>query len=164
MTTDPDHKKEKRITPMQAKKRAESFCAYQERAQQEVRDKLYNWGLYQTDVENIISELITENFLSEERFAHAYVSGKFKIKQWGKVKIENGLRLKRIPPRLTQEALATIDFDEYMDTLQQVIKKKSRLLKESHPYKRKMKLAQYAASRGFESSLIFEILNNEDES
>lgn len=155
----PDQKKEKRLTPMQAKKRAESFCAYQERAQQEVRDKLYHWGLYPADVENIIAELITENFLSEERFAHAYVSGKFKIKQWGKIKIENSLRLKRVPPRLIQEALASIDLDDYLHTLRQIIEKKSRLLKEPHPYKRKMKLAQYAASRGFEQNLIFDILN-----
>lgn len=159
---DPDQKKDKRLTPMQAKKRAESFCAYQERAQQEVRDKLYQWGLHQSDVENIISDLITENFLNEERFAHAYVSGKFKIKQWGKIKIKNGLQQKRIPPRLIKESLASIDLDEYMNTLQGVIEKKSRLLKEPHPYKRKMKIAQYAASRGFEQSLIFEILSDID--
>lgn len=158
----PDQKKETRLTPMQAKKRAEGFCAYQERAQQEVRDKLYSWGLYPTDVENIISELITDNFLSEERFAHAYVSGKFKIKQWGKIKIKNGLQQKRVSPRLIKEALATIDLDDYTDTLLQTIEKKSRLLKETHPYKRKMKLAQYAVSRGFEQSFVFEVLNEND--
>lgn len=159
---DSGQKKDKRLTPMQAKKRAEGFCAYQERAQQEVRDKLYNWGLHQSDVENIISELITENFLSEERFAYAYVSGKFKMKQWGRIKIKNGLQQKRISPRLIKESLASIDPSEYMSTLEHVIEKKSRLLKEPHPYKRKMKLAQYAVSRGFEQNLVFEVLNEND--
>ena len=157
----PDQKKETRLTPMQAKKRAEGFCAYQERAQQEVRDKLYNWGLHQSDVENIISELVTENFLNEERFAYAYVSGKFKMKQWGKIKIKNGLQQKRISPRLVKESLASIDPSEYMSALEQVIEKKSRSLKEHHPYKRKMKLAQYAVSRGFEQNLVFDVLNED---
>jgi len=159
-----DQKKQKdpRLTKLQAKKRAESFCAYQERSQQEMRDKLYEWGQYSTDVENIIADLITDNFLNEERFAHAYTSGKFKIKQWGKVKISNGLKFKRIPPRLISEALNTIDPDEYLHTLRQIIEKKTHVLNEKEPYKRKIKLAQYAISRGFEKDLIFDILNSND--
>src|SRR5690606_15093314 len=99
---------------------------------------------------------------NEERFAQAYTSGKFKIKKWGKVKIANGLKFKRIPPRLIKEALNTIDPEEYHLTIREVIDKKARLLKESNPYKRKMMLAQYVASRGFEKDLIFDILNNND--
>jgi len=159
---DQEKKKEIRLTRQQAMKRAESFCAYQERSQQELRDKLYNWGQYPADVENIIVDLISENFLNEERFTHAYTSGKFKIKKWGKVKIANGLKFKRVPQRLIKEALDTIDPEEYYSTLFEVIEKKARLLKESNPYKRKMMLAQYAASRGFENDLIFDILNNND--
>jgi len=159
---DQEKKEKVRLTRQQALKRAESFCAYQERSQQEVRDKLYDWGQYPADVENIIVDLISENFLNEERFAQAYTSGKFKIKKWGKVKIANGLKFKRIPPRLIKEALNTIDPEEYHLTIREVIDKKARLLKESNPYKRKMMLAQYVASRGFEKDLIFDILNNND--
>jgi|SRR5690606_4369089 len=159
---DQEKKEKVRLTRQQATKRAESYCAYQERSQQEVRDKLYDWGQYPADVENIIVELIAENFLNEERFALAYTSGKFKIKKWGKTKIANGLKFKRVTPRLIKEALDTIDADEYYSTLLEVIEKKARLLKENNPYKRKMMLAQYAASRGFEKDLIFDILNNND--
>ena len=80
--------------------KAESYCAYQERAQQEVRNKLYEWGLHQQDTESIISELILTNFLNEERFAASYVSGKFNIKRWGKIKIKQGLKLKKVPEKM----------------------------------------------------------------
>ncbi len=159
---DQEKQKEIRLTKLQAKKRAENFCAYQERSQQEIRDKLYKWGQYPADVENIIVDLIADNFLNEERFTLAYTSGKFKIKHWGKIKIANGLKFKRIPPRLVNEALNTIDPDEYIHTLTQIIEKKARVLREKEPYKRKIKLAQYAISRGFEKDLIFDILNSND--
>ncbi|MGY0037761.1 regulatory protein RecX [Pedobacter sp. NJ-S-72] len=85
--------------------KAESYCAYQERAQQEVRNKLYDWGLRHDDVEEVITELILNNFLNEERFANAYVSGKFNIKKWGKIKIKQGLKLKKIPEKMITKAL-----------------------------------------------------------
>src|SRR5690606_14840562 len=159
---DQEKKEKVRLTRQQATKRAESYCAYQERSQREVRDKLYDWGQYPADVENIIVELIAENFLNEERFAQAYTSGKFKIKKWGKTKIATGLKFKRITPRLIREALAAIDAAEDYSTLVEVSEKKARLLKENKPYKRKMMLAQYGASRGFERDLICEILNFKD--
>jgi regulatory protein len=72
--------------------KAEHFCAYQERSQQEVRDKLYEWGLWPDAVEQSISRLIEGNFLNEDRFAKAYTKGKFNQKAWGKIKIKQGLK------------------------------------------------------------------------
>src|ERR1700760_1960258 len=84
--------------------KAEHFCAYQERAQQEVRDKLYEWGLYPQAVENIISKLIESNYLNEERFAKEYTRGKFNQKSWGRIKIKQGLKLKQVPEKLIKKA------------------------------------------------------------
>ncbi|MCL8001034.1 RecX family transcriptional regulator, partial [Brucella sp. 21LCYQ03] len=98
---------------MQAKAKAESYCAFQERAQQEVRDKLYSWGLHSGDVEATISLLIEDNFLNEERFARAYVRGKFKLKGWGKIKIKQGLKMKQISNPLIRIALTEIEAEEY---------------------------------------------------
>src|SRR5690606_1917313 len=155
-----EKKKDTRLSRQQAYKRAESFCAYQERSQQEIRDKLYSWGQHTDDVENIIVDLIADNFLTEERFAHAYTSGKVRIKKWGRIKIKSNLKFKRVSPRLIKEALEKIDPDEYSNTLSEVIEKKAATLKETDAYKRKIKLIQYALSRGFEKDLIFDILNN----
>jgi len=138
--------------------KAETYCAYQERAQQEVRNKLYEWGLWPDAVENIIVHLITDNFLNEERFAKSYVQGKFKQKGWGKIKIKQGLKLKKIPDGLLKKALQTIDGDDYFAMLTKIISKKAALLTEKDPYKRRYKLQQYAFSRGYESDLINDVL------
>lgn len=140
--------------------KAEQYCAYQERAQQEVRDKLYDWGLKSYEVEEVITDLILGNFLNEDRFAKAYVSGKFKVKKWGKIKIKQGLKIKKIPDRMIKDALNTIDFDEYLLTILATAEKKLRLMTERNGLKKKYKLISYLQSKGFENDLIFDVLKN----
>ena len=127
--------KKKIFSRQQAKIKAENYCAYQERSQYEIRNKLYEWGLYQTDVEEIISELIESNFLNEERFALAYTLGKFRIKQWGKIKIKHALKLKKVPDRLIHKSLQSIHDDDYINTLKQILEKKGRTISDKDPFK-----------------------------
>jgi len=158
-----DDQKPRKITDEKvALAKAEHYCAYQDRAQQEVRDKLYEWGLWTDAVENIISQLITANYLNEERFAKAYVRGKFNQKAWGRVKIKQGLKLKKVSDVLIKKALLTIDGDDYLRTLQQIITKKAALVEEKNDFKRRYKLQQYAMSRGFEADLVADVLKNSD--
>jgi len=138
----------------QALAKAESFCVYQERSQKEVRYKLVEWGMRGDELEDILSELIVNNFLNEERFAKSYASGKFNIKKWGRVKIKQGLKLKGVPDRILQKALYSLDDDDYMQTLENLAVKKANTITESNPLKRKMKLMTYLQGRGFESDLI----------
>jgi regulatory protein len=113
-----DTPKVKKITDEKvALQKAGHYCAYQERSQQEVRNKLYEWGLWTSAVEIIISELIAGNFLNEERFAKAYTKGKFNQKGWGRIKIKQGLKFKQVPDVLIKKALTGIDKSEYFDTL-----------------------------------------------
>lgn len=151
-------KKQIKLDKKTALAKAEHYCAYQERAQQEIRDKLYDWGLRSDEVEELISELIQTNFLNEERFTNAYVSGKFKIKGWGKVKIKQGLKLKRIPDKMILRALNAIDYDDYLNTILVTAQKKAPLIKENDAFKRKYKLISYLMSKGFENNLIIEVL------
>jgi len=158
-----DQPKSNKITDEKtALAKAEHYCAYQERSQQEVRDKLYEWGLYPNIIENVIVQLIAGNFLNEERFANAYARGKFNQKGWGKNKIKQGLKFKRVSDVLIKKALNIINGDDYLQILQQVLQKKARLLTEKDPYKRKYKLHQFALSRGYENDLISEVLKNSD--
>jgi regulatory protein len=140
--------------------KAESYCAYQERSQQEVRSKLYDWGLWPNEVEEVISDLIETNFLNEERFAKAYVSGKFNIKHWGKIKIKQGLRLKKITDKMIAIALNTIDYDDYLLTILNTAEKKLPTITEKDPYKKKYKLVTYLIGKGFENDLIVEVLKS----
>lgn len=149
----------KKITdPQAAYAKAEHYCAYQERSQQEVRDKLYEWELKPGEVENIIVRLIENNYLNEERFATAYVQGKFNQKGWGRIKIKQGLKLKRVPDGLIKKALQTMADDDYMAALRSILVKKAATLPEKQALKRRYKLQQYALGRGFEADLIWEVL------
>lgn len=140
--------------------KAEHFCAYQERSQQEVRDKLYSYGLYSADVEELIAELIASNFLNEERFATAYAQGKFRMKQWGRAKIRQGLKLKGVPDGIIRKSLAKINGDDYLITLKLLLEKRASSMKEPDTFKMRQKLLQYAMSRGYESDLIFDVLKS----
>lgn len=152
-------KKPKRHTPKEAKLKAANFCAYQERSQKEVRNKLYNLGLYPDEVEEVLTDLITDNFINEERFAKAYVGGKFRVKKWGRKKILIGLQPHQLSPYCIKKGLAEIDEDEYVNVLEEIIIKKDRSIKEANEFKRKNKLASYAQSRGYEADLIWEVIN-----
>ncbi|MFD1770503.1 regulatory protein RecX [Sphingobacterium suaedae] len=146
----------KKLTPHQAKLKAESYCAYQERAQQEVRDKLYDWGLHQNDVENTIAQLIEDNFLNEERFAKAFALGKFRMKGWGKIKIKQHLTAKKVSSPLIKLALQQIDPDEYEKKLVDSIEKKINKPAGKLSFHEKAKLIRFLQAKGFESTLIFE--------
>jgi len=158
---DYEKKSKKILTQRQALLKAESFCAYQERCQQEMRDKLYEWGLHNNEVENIIASLITSGFLNEERFAKAYSGGKFRIKKWGRIKIKNELKARKISDYCIKQAMKEIDEDDYLKTLKSVITKKSKDIKGGKVHIRNYKIAQYALSRGFERDLIWSILKEE---
>lgn len=150
------------FTREQSKLKAESYCAYQERSQHEVRNKLYDWGLHERDVEEIISELIQSNFLNEERFALAYTMGKFRIKGWGKNKIRQGLKLKRVPDKMILNALKAIDPQDYLTKLKSFIEKKKATAKESDLFKLRFMLLRYAAQKGYEHDLIEDVIKSSD--
>lgn len=153
--------RKKTLTPQQAKLKAESYCAYQERAQQEVRDKLYEWGLHHDEVENIMTQLIVDNYLNEERFAKAFALGKFRMKGWGKIKIKQHLKAKRVSPPLIKIALEEIDLDEYEEKLKEIIKKKTNKPTTNLSLTEKAKLIRYLQSKGYENEIIFNIISKE---
>lgn len=135
--------------------KAMKYCAYQERTQQQVRDKLYDLGLYGDEVEEVISHLITENFLNEERFAVAYALGHFRQKKWGKIKIKQGLEQKKLSNYCIKKGLNEIDSSEYEETLKGLLHKKYSLLKEKNLYIRKQKAVQYMLQKGYEADLVW---------
>lgn len=150
-----------KLSLQQAHLKAEKYCAYQERCQQEMRDKLYDWGLHSNQVENIISELITTNFINEERFAKAYAGGKFRIKKWGRVKIRIELKKRKISDYCIKKALLEINDTDYYSTLQALIEKKSKEVKDKNLLIKNHKIAKYVASKGFESDLIWGLIKEQ---
>lgn len=136
------------------------YCAYQERCHQEVRSKLIALEIYGDDLEEIISELITENFLNEERFAIAYAGGKFRMKKWGKIRIRQELKKRKISDYCIKKAMQEIDEEGYMEGLYELIEKKRKTEKETNEFKLKGRLAKYAMSKGFEAHLVWQALKD----
>jgi regulatory protein len=134
------------------------FCAYQERAQQEVRDKLYELGMTMPEVEEIIADLISENFLNEERFAISFAGGHFRIKGWGKLKINHALYQKKVSNFNIKMALQSIDQDDYHAKLLKLANKKWISLKGERGLSRMAKTHAFLHQRGFEPALIQPIL------
>lgn len=149
------------FTYEQALQKIKQYCAYQERCHSEVRDKLYSFGLYKMEVEEIISSLIIENYLNEERFAILFAGGKFRMKQWGKNKIKQALKLRRVSDYCINKALKNIDGSEYRKVFQKIAEQKAKTLKsERNIFIKKRKLQDFLLQRGFESELIRDVLND----
>ena len=148
------------LTREQALQKLKHYCAYQERCHQEVKEKLYSLEMHKPDVEQIISQLIEENYLNEERFAIQYAGSKFRIKHWGRVKIKYALKQKQVSDYCIRKALGQIDADDYIKTLQKLGESKWKLLAgEKNIFVKKRKMQDFLLQKGYESDLIKDVLD-----
>jgi len=132
-----------------------SYCVYQERCHSEVRKKLYEFGLYKKDVEQIISQLIEDNYLNEERFAIQYAGGKFRMNKWGRVKIKQALTQKNVSEYSIKKALKQISEEDYIKTLNKLADNKLKTLKnENDNFIKNRRLQDYLLQKGYENDLI----------
>ena len=134
------------------------FCAYQDRCHEEVRSRLKELGVWGDDLEEIIAELISENFLDEERFAKSYSRGKFRIKNWGKIRIVSELKKRKISDYCIKQGLLEIDADEYLETIEKLQKKYAATHPELNAFELQTKTIHYIYSKGFEMDKILEIV------
>jgi regulatory protein len=153
------NEKQKSYSVKEATVKLMQFCAYRDRSHKEVEEKLRTMRMIPAAQEQIIIQLMQEDFLNEERFARSFARGKFRIKRWGKVKITQELKFKKISAPIIKLALTEINQEEYISTLYEIAEKKLKLLKEPDKYKQKRKLADFLLRRGYESSLVFDITN-----
>ena len=146
----------KTYTVQEATKKLEHYCAYQERCHQEVKQKLESMHMIPQAIDVIIVHLLKHNFLNEERFAKTFVSGKFKIKRWGRRRLTFELKKKDISKVNINQALKTIENKEYIEVFNDLAEKKANSIKESNVYKKRKKLIDYLLYRGWESHLVYE--------
>jgi regulatory protein len=139
----------------QAQQRIKQYCAYQERCHHETKEKLFSFGLSRNEVDQIISALIEEDYLNEERFASAFARGKFRMKQWGLVKIKYELKQRHVSEYCIKKAMKEIDSDEYLKTFSKLFDTKMNELKsEKNVGVRKKKVTEYLLQKGFELDMI----------
>lgn len=134
------------------------YCAYQDRCHSEVRTRLLEHQVYGHDLENILAQLITENYLNEERFAQSYVRGKFYLKKWGKIKILQQLKFKDISPYCIKKGMLEIDEDDYYTTAKNLAEAKKKELRQNNRYEVRNKITRYLHQKGYEYDLIKEVI------
>jgi regulatory protein len=142
--------------------KAASYCAYQERTHDEVRQRLKKWNVWGEEADELIAELISMNYLSEERFAKTYAGGKFRIKNWGRMKIKQELQRRGLSTYSIEKGMSEIEDKAYIDGLRVLLVKKKVLLSktETDQFKLKNKLARFALGKGYESELVWKELEN----
>lgn len=147
-------KSKKIITPDQALERLEALCAKSERCTDELRRKLYTWGIAAEERERIIEQLERTRFVDDERFARAYVGDKWRFSRWGKRKIMAGLATKRITGAVAREAIEEeINAEEYYEGLLEVTRERLRRTDAPDDYERGMKVMRSLIAAGFETPL-----------
>ena len=152
----------KYLTKEQAIQKLKHFCGYQERCHLEVREKLYDLGVSNTLHDEIVSTLIEENYLNEERFAIAFVGGKFRVKQWGRVKIKHELKQKQVSEYNIRKAMKEIDEQDYYNTLPKLYEEKWNSLKgEKNRFIKLSKTRNYLLQKGFESDAVKEVAGDD---
>ncbi len=139
--------------------KAMEYCAKSEKSIKDTKVYLHSIGAKEDQMDDIIDQLLAESFIDELRFAQAYVTDKYRFNSWGKKKISHQLSAKGIPSNLINDALDTLDPDEYYEHLKEQLEKKSGSIKGGSYYEKKAKLTRFAASRGYEMDLIFDAID-----
>jgi regulatory protein len=139
--------------------KAMALCSHRELCCDDLRNRLISYDLGNNDTEKIIGILIKENFINETRYATSFVRDKFKYNKWGRIKIAAHLNSKKIPSETIRTALDSIDNEDYIKFLKELIAGHMKSVKAKNQYDLKGKLLRYGLSKGFESPLLYDILN-----
>lgn len=146
----------KEVTFEEAKKKIYRYCAYQERSHEEVKRKLYELGLRSAQVNELIANLITEEFLNEERFAKAFAGGKFRLKKWGKLKIVRELEAHGVTANCIRIGLREIDTSDYLSTIRKLVTRNAHAKKINNPFVLRDRVAKSVILKGFEPDLVWQ--------
>jgi len=150
----------KSLTKEQALQKIKHYCGYQERSHFEVKEKLYSFGLHRASVDELLAQLIEENYLNEERFATRFAGGRFRIKQWGRIKIKYELKQRQVSEYCIKQALQEIDEESYRKTIEKLAMQKWVSVKGPgiNRYTKASKTTAYLLQKGFESALIRRVI------
>ena len=149
----------KSYTVQEIQQKIAQYCVYQDRCHKEVEEKIKSYDLIPEAREMILLNLMKDNFLNEERFAKSFARGKFRIKHWGKNRIVNELKMRDISAYNIKTALKEIDEKEYLKTIYTITEKRNTIISETNHYKRKKKLIDFLLRKGFETDLIFKVVD-----
>lgn len=149
----------KKLSNEEALYKASAYCSNAEHCISEVTEKLTAWGVAEDEQEHIITYLLNEHYIDENRYTRAYINDKFRFNKWGKNRIIQGLKQKKISPTIYKDLLITINKNSYQEELIQLISSKNKTVKAKTNYERKGKLIRYAIGKGYEMEEIIYCLS-----
>lgn len=151
------------MTGQQAYQKLTDLCARSEHCQQEMKEKMRQWGVSEEEQAKVMDRLIAERYVDDERFAHAFIYDKIRYNKWGRRKVEQALWMKRIDDSISKSILDDVDDNEYIRILRPLLKQKRKSIKADSEYELTMKLIKFAISRGFTMDIIKQCIEVEDE-
>lgn len=137
-----------------------TLCSKREYCKEDINVKLLSWGVNEKECDKILNTLEKENFINEKRYCEAFARDKFRYNKWGKVKIASHLKAKKIPSEKIDKALALIDNELYINTLKDLLAVQKKHITAKNQYDLKGKLLRYGLSKGFESNLLYDLIND----
>jgi len=140
--------------------KAMALCAGRENCSSDIHSKLVLWGSSETMTEEILTRLRNERFIDDKRYSMAFVKDKFRYNKWGKIKIASHLKMKKIPDEIIGSALASIDHGIYIDAIKKLLLTRRKSIRAKNIYDLKARLLRYGLSKGFESSILYDIIND----
>jgi regulatory protein len=153
----------KEMTGQQAYSRLTALCARSEHCQQEMLEKMRQWGVSEEEQAEVMARLISERYIDDERYARAFVNDKIRYNKWGRRKVEQALWQKHIDKDIANRVLNEIDDEEYLSILKPLLKQKRRSIKADDNRQERIKLVKFALSRGFTMDIIRQCIDVEDE-
>lgn len=153
----------KEMTGQQAYQKLTDLCARSEHCQQEMEEKMRQWGVSEEEQAEVMDRLIKERYIDDERFARAFIYDKIRYNKWGRRKVEQALWMKRIADSISKPLLDEVEDEEYLKILRPLLKQKRKSTKANSEYELTMKLIKFAMSRGFTMDIIKQCIEVEDE-
>ena len=153
----------KELTGLQAYQKLTDLCARSEHCQQEMLEKMRQWGVSEEEQAEVMQRLVEERYVDDERFARAFIYDKIRYSKWGRRKVEQALWMKRIDEHINKPLLDEVDDEEYLKILRPMLKQKRKGIRAKSEYEATMKLIKYALSRGFTMDIIKQCIDVTDE-
>ena len=134
------------------------LCSRSEECSPDLRKKITEMGGDQDMADRILQRLQEEKYQDDERYVRAYVRDKFRLNQWGRVKMRYYLKMKGLKDPIIEKGFGEIDEDQYVSLLKKTMKDKAKTIKKKEKYEKMAQVIRFAQGRGFEPELIHRYL------
>lgn len=142
-----------------AKSRAINYISGKLKTKYEVRLKLTEKDFTEDIIDEVINILEKEEYLNDRLYCEVFIEDKKQLNGYGKNKIKSLLIQKGISKSVFEDFLDEFEYEEEFDNaLKMGIKKLNLLSNEEDVFKKKQKLINYLAYRGFSFDVINDVL------